>query len=125
MRHPRVPPLSRAQDTAPCIYAEQFISLGHLIDSGPDEAGHLVHGADHTGIEGADDVRNRDRLALPRLHRCPDERLFQRTGHALAIARREVPGSRGDDLVVRDAAVVYLEPMTETTARGLDQPGGA
>jgi hypothetical protein len=40
------------------------------------EAKRLVHGADHTGIEGADDVRNRDRLALPRPNWCPNKRLF-------------------------------------------------
>ena len=48
-----------------------------------------------------------------------DQRLLQRAGRAGRIARGEIPGGGGDDLVILDAAIAHHQPVAERAARRL------
>ena len=79
-----------------------------------------MRGADHAGVERAHDVLDRGGLGARRADLDADQSLFQRAGNALRVARRKIPGRRGDDLVALDQAFFHAQPMAERAARRLD-----
>ena len=53
-------------------------------------------------------------------HTQPDECLLERAGHTGAVARREIPRRRRDDLVAGDAPLADRQPVPEAATRGFE-----
>ena len=83
-----------------------------------------VDGADKTGVERARDMPDLDRVARIG-NRDPDERLLDRAADPRAVTRTDIPGGRGDDLVVLDLAAFDIDPVAERAARRLGRAPAA
>jgi len=80
-----------------------------------------MHRTDHAGIEAAHDVMDCRRQRLGGARRQARQRLLQCAGLARRIARREIPGGRCDDLIVVNPPAPDGDPVTQRSARRLDQ----
>ncbi len=66
---------------------------------------------------------NRYRGLFARTDRCTHQRLFEHTRYPVDVARREVPGRGGDDLVVQQAPLAHRHPVAQAAAGGFHEPG--
>src|SRR5262245_35194884 len=81
---------------------------------------HEMHRTDETGIVRADDV-TQFHWVIQILDLQTDETFLSVSASPRGIARRGVPRSRRDDLIVRDLALPDLYPMPQAPPRGIDQ----
>src|SRR5512147_3295500 len=101
--------------------------MAHLLLNDPDLCDflafriHDVHRAGHARVERMDRSKDLDRLFGVRDGRS-DKRRLVRSPLPLCVARRTVPRTRHDALIIRDLPVLDVDPVAEAAARGLVEP---